>query len=87
VFCEAASRGAICSKGGETGKMQSSHLLLEEPIRLASILEPSKPVSVAEKKEIHLYLYLAHLKCILHRNEFSISFAYAAVLTQLQSFL
>jgi hypothetical protein len=26
--------------------MHSSHLLLEEPIRMASILEPSKAVSV-----------------------------------------
>ena len=28
-----------------SSKMHSSHLLLEEPIRMASILEPSKPVS------------------------------------------
>ena len=41
--------------------MPSSHLLLEEPIRMASILEPSKPVSLSDSfihSSIHLYIHL-----------------------------
>lgn len=41
--------------------MHSNHLLLEEPIRMASILEPSKAVSIHESS----------LEACVHNDEFN----------------
>ena len=41
----------------ETRKMHSNHLLLEEPIRMASILEPSKSVSIPSSSYYYYYYY------------------------------
>lgn len=59
-------------------KMHSSHLLLEEPIRMASILEPSK--SVNNHSLIFVLIFISFVKSISDLS-FDVFFSYAEFLS------